>query len=221
MKKIFLIPVILFSLSACVSYKLVDVKTKINDINKLAYFEPLAFIGSIYNDDILTINDSLSTLSKEILETVIIKNENNKVSKKLIINDIKTKNKVDKELAYLFQKILNYHKINNVKITPTIDSVLKTTKQRFVLATITDGFVKIENSNSQRNNSSLNKDLSTLDLLAPLPTKSISTLHALIIDAQKGSVIFYDHTHPVYKLPTDKKNIEKQYKKLFKGYYHN
>lgn len=221
LKIINLMPFTLFFLSSCVSYKLESDKTKINNINNLAYFEPLAYVGSIDNDNILIVNDSLSYLSKQILENVIIENENNKVTKKITIVDNILKSKVDKELAYLFQKILNYHKISNVKITPNIDSVLKINNQRFVLATITDGFVKVNTNSSEIYNENSIKSLSTLDLLAPLPNKSISTLHALIIDGQKGTVIFYDHTHPVNKLPTNKKNIEKQYKKLFKEYYHN
>lgn len=206
---------------SCTTYKLSNQKIKISEITNLAYFEPLAFVGLIHQDNLNTLNDSVSMISKKLLETAILESTNNKVYKKIIVEDLKTREKINKELSYLFQKILNYNKINNVKITPTIDSVLKSNNQRFVLATVTDGFVKTEIVEDKNNDDIFSKPISTLDLLVEVRNKPILTLHALIIDSEKGNVIFYDHTHPVHKQPTDKLNIEKQYKKLFKGYYHN
>ncbi len=221
MKNIFLILIITFLFSACASYKLTDPKISINEVTNLAYFEPLAFVGLIENDNISTLNDSVSKISKNLLETAIVKSTNNKVSKKIEINNPKTREKINKELSYVFQKILNYQKIYNVKIPATVDSVLKINKQRYVLATLTDGFVKTETNSKVTGNDNFSKPISTLDLLIEVPNKPISTLQALIIDTKKGKVIFYDHTHPVHKQPTNKKSIEKQYQKLFKGHYHN
>ena len=221
MKNVFWFLIFAIFLSSCASPKKSNQKTKIREITNLAYFEPLAFVGLIQKDNLNTLNDSVSMISKKLLETAILQSTNNKVHKKITVNDPKIREKINKELSYLFQKILNYNKIANVKITPTIDSVLKNNNQRFVLATVTDGFVKIETAEVQNNNDIFSKPISTLDLLVEVRNKPILTLHALIIDNEKGNVIFYDHTHPVYKQPTDKKNIEKQYQKLFKGYYHN
>lgn len=219
MKKIFLGLTVLLFLSSCVSYKLENKKIKLNQVNNLAYFEPLSFVSLIHKDNTTTSNDSLSSLSKRMLDTVITNYQNFSVSRKIEIEDIELKEKIDKELNYLVEKIMHYRQISNIKLTPTIDSLLKKQQQRFALATVITG-LGTDETHPKHRQKRIEDDNLSLQMYVPIATQPISTLFALIIDAERGEVIFYDHTIPVQKSPTEKQVLKNQYRKLFKGYYH-
>lgn len=209
----------LILVTGCVSYKLENKKIKLNEVKDLAYFEPLSYVNLIHDDNTVSANDSLSLIAKLMLDTVITQYQNFEVSHKIEVLDLNIQKKITKELNYLVEKIMHYQQISNIKLTPTIDSVLKNRKQRFALATVVTG-MGIEEKNRKQPAKRIDDAKLTLDNYAPIAQKPLSTLFAIIIDAERSEVIFYDHTTPVQKSPTEKSVLKNQYRKLFKGYYH-
>jgi|GEM_PF-6317392 len=219
MKNILLLLIVLVLLSACASYKLENKKVKLKDIKNLAYFEPLSYVNLINKDNTISPSDSLSILSKLILDSVINKYQKFNVSNKIIINDAETQLKIYKDLNYMIEKIMHYKDISNIKLSPAIDSVLKLNNQRFALASVITG-LSFGHTNTKNYKKRVSDNNLSLDNYDPIPILPISTLFAVIIDAERGEIIFYDHTIPVKKSPTANSVLKNQYHKLFKGYYH-
>jgi hypothetical protein len=214
----FLAPIVAFT--SCVSNRLINQAVKPTEIKEIAYFEPLSFISLIEKGNKAVLSDSLSLVSRNILDSVISKNTYPKISKRIEIEDLKVKSRVDNELKFLIRNIVSSKKLNGVKLTPTIDSILQSTNQRFALATVTTGFGRRKGNYGGQVAKGIGVGILTLGMYAPVPVKSNSTLYAILIDSERNEAIYFCQALPVEKSPTDSKVIDQQYRKLFQGYFY-
>lgn len=221
MKKITILFTTAIIFTSCVTNKLINKSVKASEINEPMYFEPLSFISLIEKGNKSKQNDSLSNVSKKILDSIIVENKDFKISKKIEISEPKIKVKVDNELSELIIGIVRNNKIEGVKLTPTIDSILKSKKQRFALATVTAGFGRKKGNYGGQIAKGIGVGILTLGMYTPVPVKSNSTLFAVILDSERNEVIYFSKNLPVEKSPTERKVLESQYKKLFNGYFYN
>ena len=104
---------------------------------------------------------------------------------------------------------------------PILDSVMKSNHQRFALATVVTGFGRKQGNFGNQVAKGIGVGILTLGMYAPVPVKSNSTLYGIILDSDRNEIIFYGKALPVEKSPTDRKVMEQQYKKLFKGYLYD
>lgn len=218
MKKIVFFLSIVILISSCTSSKLVNRSVPGSAIKEPAYFEPLAFVSVIDKGNSGKHNDSLSAVSKILLDSVIQQSKNLKVSKKIEIADLKFKEEIDGELSSLIQNIIKTNKIEGVKIPAKIDSVLSISNHRFTIATVASGFGRVKGNYGKQIAKGMGIGVLTLGMYVPVPIKASTTLYVIIFDAQKREIIYYAKSSPIEKSPTDKKALEKQYRTLFEGY---
>lgn len=218
MKKIVLILCAVILLTSCTSSKLINRAVPGSAIKEPAYFEPLAFVSLIDKGNNGKHNDSISHVSKILLDSVIQQSKNLKVSKKIELTDLKFKEEIDGELAVLIQNIIKTNKIEGVKIPAKIDSILSASNHRFTLATVTSGFGRAKGNYGKQIAKGIGVGVLTLGMYTPVPIKASTTLYVIIFDTQKREIIYYAKSSPIEKSPTDKKALEKLYRTLFEGY---
>jgi hypothetical protein len=218
MKKLILLIGITFVLTSCVTNKYISKNVNATEINEIKYFTPLSYVSLIEKGNKSILNDSLSSISKVLLDSVIRNNSNFKIEKRIDVNGLKNNIKVNNELSFLIQTIMNNKKLEGVKLTPTIDSIMKSTKQRFAMASVTTGFGRKKGNYGNQVAKGIGIGILTLGMYAPVPIKSSFSLFTIILDSERNEVVYYCKTLPIEKSPTDLKAIEKQYRTLYQGY---
>lgn len=221
MKRIIILSAITIIFTSCATNKLISKSVKASEINEPMYFEPLSFINLVEKGNKSKQNDSLSYVSKKILDSIIIENKEFKISRKIETFEPKIKDKVDAELSDLINGIVRSNKIEGVKLTPTIDSILKSKKQRFALATVAAGFGRKKGNYGGQIAKGIGVGILTLGMYTPVPIKSNLSLFAVILDSERNEVVYFSKTLPLEKSPTERKVLESQYRKLFDGYFYN
>ncbi len=225
MKKIILLFSTVLLFASCASNKLINVKSseiiQATKTKNVAYIEPLSFVSLIEKGNKTTPNDSLSLVSKMLLDSIIPNNNNFRITQKINILNKKTKDIVDVELSNIFLSVIRSNKIEGLKMTPIIDSVLKSNKQKFVLATVATGFGRRKGNYGGQIAKGVGIGVLTLGMYAPTPIKANTTLYAIIIDTEKNEIVYFCKGKSVEKSPTEREVLEKQYKNLFDGYLYN
>ena len=209
----------MLALASCGTNKFLTSSTKSNEIANISYFTPLTYIQYIEKGNKAVLSDSLSAISQFKVDSLLnAKKATLRLSGKIVVHNDTLTQKMEKELAYLVRLISQKKKIEDIPITPTIDSILKSSHQRFALATIATGFGRRKGNYGGQVAKGAAIGILTLGMAVPTPVKSNLTLYAFIFDVQKNEIAYYKRSLPVEKEPTDEKAIEKQLAGLFEGY---
>lgn len=210
----------MLALASCGTNKYLTSSTKSNEIENISYFTPLIYIQYIEKGNKAVLSDSLSAISQFKVDSLLnAKKATLRLSGKIVVHNDTLTQKMEKELAYLIRLISQRKKLEGIPLTPTIDSILKSSNQRFALATIATGFGRRKGNYGRQVAKGAAIGILTLGSMAvPTPVKSNLTLYAFIFDVQKNEIAYYKRSLPVEKEPTDEKAIEKQLAELFEGY---
>jgi hypothetical protein len=204
---------------SCVTNKYLSSATPKNEVTNIEYFEPYSYIQLIKKGNKSELNDSLSLESKRIIDSVIYSNKNlYKIKNKIIIEDSSINEKVENELSFLIQSAMQKRKLEGIKITPVIDSILESKNQRFALGIVGVGFGRRKGNYGGQVAKGVAVGILTLGLFVPAPIKSNLSLYSVIIDSQKNEIAFYKKTLPIEKSPTDPIIIKRQLDKIYENY---
>jgi len=212
---------IIVSTSSCVSNKMLTSSVPPSAINEMVYFEPISYIHLIKKGNKSKLNDSLSQITKNKVENILLKNK----GKLNISNSIKVENdtltkRIENEIIFLIQTASRNKSLKGLTLTPTIDSILKSNNQRFALAIVSVGFGRRKGNYSGQVAKAIGIGVLTLGMYIPAPVKSNITIYGIIFDSKLNEIAFYKRTKPIEKSPTDSKILEKQITKLFEGYFY-
>ncbi|MDV3752749.1 hypothetical protein [Elizabethkingia anophelis] len=220
MKKNFILLVALVLLNSCAASLLTDKSVKPSEIKNMVNFEPISFIHLIEKGNKTKINDSLSMVSTQILNSIIVSNTNPKVEKNIVIDNPEAKLRIQSDILKTMSEIIKTKKIDQIKTTPLMDSIVKNGNQRYALCLITSGFERRKGNYGNQVAKGIGIGLLTLGMYTTVPIKSNTSLYAMIYDAERSHVVFYNHIPLIEKSPTDKKNLDKLYHELFEGYFY-
>ncbi|OPC53721.1 hypothetical protein DSC47_15930 [Elizabethkingia miricola] len=220
MKKNFILLATITLLNSCAASLLTDKSLKPGEIKNMVNFEPISFIHLIEKGNRPKINDSLSMVSTQILNSIIINNTNPKVEKYIVIDNPEAKLRIQSDIIKTMSEIIKTKKIDQIKTTPLMDSIVKNENQRYALCLITSGFERRKGNYGNQVTKGIGIGILTLGMYTPVPIKSNTSLYAMIYDAERSHVVFYNHIPLIEKSPTDKKNLDKLYHELFEGYFY-
>lgn len=212
------IGILSLSLTSCISNKYISKNVNVSELKEIKYFSPLSYISIIEKGNKSVLNDSLSMVAGTLLDSVIRNNKYFNIKGKIDIIGDENNIKVNNEINYLIQTIMNIRKLEVVKLTPTIDSILTSINQRFAMASITAGFGRKKGNYGKQVAKGIGVGILTLGMYTPVPIKSSFSLFTIILDSERNEVVYYCRTLPVEKSPTDIIEIEKRYIKLYQGY---
>ncbi len=107
MKKTAMLIGITLMFTSCVTNKYFSKNVNASEITEIKYFAPLSYVSLIEKGNKSVFNDSLSSISKVLLDSVIRNNNDFKIEKRIDVNGLKNNLKVNNELSFLIQTIMN------------------------------------------------------------------------------------------------------------------
>lgn len=140
------------------------------------------------------------------------------VTDELSFTDPYTRGRIARETEYICVTADRNRNLNALKITPTLDSLLKTNNKRFGLLTITTGFTRRKGNFGGQVAKGIGIGILTLGMAVPTPIKANSTIYVAIVDAQENKVVFF-HKIAAQEEPLNSVIMSDQIKKIFKGYF--
>lgn len=221
MKKILKNLAVLLLLNSCASTMMTSNNIQPNEINNLGNFQTISLIRLIEKGNQSKYNDSLSILSTRIMDSIISNTNNPKVRNQFTLKDKQLQTKVENDILKIVSEIRNAKKLDQIRTTPLMDSIVKNQNQRFAMCIINAGFDRKKGNYGNQIAKGIGVGILTMGMYTPVPIKANTSMYAMIFDAQKSSVIFYNTIPFVEKSPTDKKNLNQLYNKIFDGYFYN
>ncbi|WP_417885074.1 hypothetical protein [Zunongwangia sp.] len=216
-----LIIFLLLTLFSCGTNKYLTSSVQATEVENMNYFKPLSYIQYIKKGNKLERNDSLSNITQNKIDSILIKNKSQyRLSDKITIDNDTINAKIESEINYLAQIINRTKNLNDIKLTPTIDSIIQNNDQRFSLIIVAAGFRRRKGNYGGQVAKGAAIGILTLGMAVPTPIKSNLFLHGFIFDSKNHNVAFYKRVLPQEKSPTDPEIIKKQLNSLFEGYFY-
>ena len=216
-----LIIALAFLATSCGTTKFLRSEVLASEMVELSYLEPFTYIQLIEKKNEATFSDSLSLVTKTILESAIENNSSKlKLNQKLELANDSLKTKVENEISNMAQRIIQTKTLDGITLTPVIDSLLESKNQRFLFATVATGFGRKKGNFGGQVAKGIGVGILTLGLYTPVPIKSNLTIYGFIFDAKMNNVAYSKKTNPIEKEPTDPIIIEKQLLQIFDGFFY-
>ncbi|USL96360.1 hypothetical protein D1J36_004460 [Riemerella anatipestifer] len=210
----------LLVLNSCASMMLNDKSIQPSEISNLGNFETISMIRLIKKGNQSEPSDSLSNLSSKIMDSIIWSSSSPKITTKFNLTDEKLKKRVEDDILKTMLHIRDTRKLDHIKTTPAMDSIVKAQNQRFALCVVNTGFDRRKGNYGNQIAKGVGIGILTMGMYTPVPIKANTAVYAMIFDAEKSTVVFYNTIPFVEKSPTDKKNLGQLYSKLFEGFFY-
>ena len=211
--------IILFIYSCSVNRPL-KTSTPTSEILSLSYFDPIAFINYVEKGNKSVPIDSLSAITKHKLDSLMHKHKSRlRLSNELTFENEISKSIFNSETGRLAEAITRQRSLNDIKITPVIDSIMEKNNTRFAMSVVAVGFGRRKGNYGGQVAKGIGVGILTLGTVTPVPTKSSLNLYGFIFDSKKDEVTYYNRQIPNKEVsPTDLESIEKLLLESFNGY---
>ncbi len=220
-KNLLLVLCILLLIS-CGANKALTSTVKPEELSEMAYFEPISYISLVEKGNNPLPSDSLSAVANFRLDSVIQSRSGKyRISKKLIVEDVSAKQKLQEEISRVIRQLSSTKKIKDIPTYPTIDSLMHVHNTRFAMASITHGFGRRKGNYGGQAAKGAAVGILTLGLYAPIPIKSNLSIYTVIFDAEKKEIAYYRQSPVREKSPTDGENLAKDMDWIFDGYFYS
>ncbi|MCO4303960.1 hypothetical protein [Riemerella anatipestifer] len=210
----------LLVLNSCASMMLNDKSIQPSEISNLGNFETISMIRLIKKGNQSEPSDSLSNLSSKIMDSIIWNSSSPKITTKFNLTDEKLRQRVEDDILKTMLRIRDTRKLDHIKTTPVMDSIVKAQNQRFALCVVNTGFDRRKGNYGNQIAKGIGIGILTMGMYTPVPIKANTAVYAMIFDAEKSTVVFYNTIPFVEKSPTDRKNLSQIYSKLFEGFFY-
>lgn len=222
MKKmiLFLCAAILISCSVGKSFQ---TSTPASEILSIAYFEPMSFVHYIEKGNQSVLSDSLSAITKNKLDSLLMKYQNRlRLSKKLQFENEISRSIFNSQTGRLANTITRQRSLNGISIPQLIDSIMEKNNTRFALSIVASGFGRRKGNYEGQVAKGIGVGVLTLGLYTPVPVKSSLVLYGFIFDSKKDEVTYFKRQVSNKQInPTDSESIEWMLRELFNNYLYN
>jgi hypothetical protein len=209
-----------YVLSSCTATKILTSNVNPTEVTDLKLLEPFSYISMIKKGNRGQLDDSISSISKQ-LNINILKSFNGEIpiAGDIILTDTTINKTLEKEYENLILTADRNKNISNLKITPTLDKILETNDTRFGLVVVCTGFTRAKGNYGKQIVKGAGLAILTLGMYYQTPVKAYSTIYAMIVDSKEDNVAFYRKSFLQDKEPLDESVLTKQIKDIFKGYF--
>ncbi len=207
-------------LSSCTATKLLTSNVQPTEVTNLKLLEPYSYISMIKKGNRGQLDDSISSISKQ-LNINVLKSFNGQIpiTGDIILIDSTINKDLEKECENLILTAERNKSISNLKITPTLDKILEANDTRFGLIIICTGFTRLKGNYGKEIAKGAALGILTLGMYYQIPIKAYSTIYAMIVDSKEDNVAFYRKSFKQDLEPLDQEVLTNQYKKIFEGYF--
>ncbi len=213
---------------SCATTRPVTSSVQASQINSLALLEPITYISLIEQGNLPQLNDSLSYESQLLISTLVRNVEGMpEIVEMLALPDDSVRNQLNSELESYMIALENAQPKNRheLPVPATITSVLNANGYRFGMAFVSQGFTRRRGNYGGQVAKGMGLAIATAILsggmasYGTIPIKSRSNIACAIIDAQTGSVVFYNRHFADEADPMREDHVSKQLEKIFKEYW--
>lgn len=187
-------------LDSCSTTDLLTSDVTSTDVIDLQYFEPVPDVTLIYDENTKILSDSLSDVSKQLLNE-IVQEFKDKISLtgSIIVTNNTLKQRFDKDVEKLVMTAndIKHSSISSIRITPLIDSLLESNNKRFGLITVESGYIKTDPYYAKQIFAGAFLNIISWFIFAGStyppyyhPNKGYSELYVMIVDAGEGNIAF-------------------------------
>jgi len=195
-------------------------KVKAHEITDLQRFETLSHISLIEQGNRLIYNDTLSLKSSKLFSDVLMSMDDRiPLTGDITVGDRFTQIKLAKEIGHLCTTADRQKSVANLRLTPTLDSLLETNDKRFGLLTITTGFTRAKGNYGRQVAKGVGLGILTLGTVYTSPIKASSTVYVMIVDSKDNNVAFFRKSLLGDAQPLEEKILRKQVQQIFNGYF--
>lgn len=207
-------------LSSCTATKLLTSNVQPTEVTNLKLLEPYSYISMIKKGNRGQLDDSISSISKQ-LNINVLKSFNGQIpiTGDIILIDSTINKDLEKECENLILTAERNKSISNLKITPILDKILEANDTRFGLIIICTGFTRLKGNYGKEIAKGAALGILTLGMYYQIPVKAYSTIYAMIVDSKEDNVAFYRKSFKQDLEPLDQEVLTNQYKKIFEGYF--
>jgi hypothetical protein len=207
-------------LVSCTATKPLTSNVSPNEITELKLLEPYSYISLIKKGNKAQLDDSISSISKQ-LNLHVLKSFSNQlpISGNIILTDEETNKTLEKEYEFLMLNAERNKNISNLKITPTLDKILEANETRFGLIIISSGFTRVHGNYGKEIVKGAALGILTLGMYYQTPVKAYSTIYTMIVDSKEDNVAFFRKSFLQNQEPIDTSVLTKQYYKIFQDYF--
>jgi hypothetical protein len=207
-------------LSSCTATRLLTSNVQPAEVTNLKLLEPYSYISMIKKGNRGQLDDSISSISKQ-LNINVLKTFNGQlpITGDIILTDSAINKTLEKEYENLVLTAERNKNIANLKITPALDKILEANDTRFGLIVICTGFTRLKGNYGKEIVKGAALGILTLGMYYQTPIKAYSTIYAMIVDSKEDNVAFYRKSFKQDLEPLDQSVLTSQYKKIFEGYF--
>ena len=207
-------------LSSCTATRILTSNVKPAEITNLKLLEPYSYISMIKKGNRGQLDDSVSSISKE-LNIKVLKSFIGQlpITGNIILTDSAINKTLEKEYENLVLTADRNKNIANLKITPILDKILEANDTRFGLIVICTGFTRLKGNYGKEIVKGAALGILTLGMYYQTPIKAYSTIYAMIVDSKEDNVAFYRKSFKQDLEPLDQSVLTNQYKTIFEGYF--
>lgn len=204
-------------LSSCSADKFFANGISGNDLTHLQLFEPVSAIGIYDKGNKWQPNDSLSEIAKELIIGELKYEPKLDIAETIIFDDSILNDRLQKEIEYMMFWAGNKD-FRNIKLTPTIDSILDAENERFGLLALSTGFTRTTENYAAQIAKGIGIGILTLGTAVPVPYKEGSTLYLMVVDALNDNIAFFKPSGQQELSPIEAYTYQRHLKKLLKRY---
>jgi len=216
---IFLILGVLF-FSSCTTTRMLTSNITPTEVNDLQKFETFSYISLIESGNRGKYNDTLSNQSKILLGEIFESfNKNIPITGQINVTDTIVKKRMEKEIELLCVMTDRKRSVSDLKLTPTLDSLLEKTGKRFGLISVTTGFTRKKGNYGGQVAKGAAMGILTLGMYYQVPIKAYSVVYVMIVDGQENNIAFFRKSFLKDKEPLDKVVVTRQIQKIFENYF--
>ncbi len=216
----FLITILI--LTSCTNSKLRTSIVPAYQLQDVKYFPVTSYITYIKKGNRGEINDEISEQSEKLTEAILKSNALlYKVTGRIDYKFTDDKFIANDAIWSLIEEVEFKNRITSIELPATLRLMMNENNTRFAMAILVDGFVRKKGNYTGQVLLSIGVGILTFGyIIPPLPPKSNSTLRIIILDAERNEIAFYRRNVREDKSPLDPRVIEKQFNKIFKGYFY-
>lgn len=213
--KIKVLLLILPLLASCSTAKYYTSNVAATEVKDVVLLNPESNISLVGKDNKCTYNDSLTTISEELVKDAILSNKDKiPVTKTVAVND-----KIINQMYSMVSKAVKSNKkIWTVTIPESIDSLIESTGSRFGMIVISTGFTRVKGNYGNELAKGIGLGILTLGAYYQVPVKSYLNLYVLIADSKDNNITFFRKSSIEDKSPVDELVVDKQVLDIFKDY---
>ncbi len=206
-------------LGSCTTTKPMRSSVQPREVNDIQKFETYSYISLIESGNRGKLNDTISKLSKSLLDETISGFRSIPLTGSILPTDTITQKRIEREIEYLCVSAERQGSISSLKLTPVLDSLLDSREKRFGLITVTSGFTRDKGNYGGQIAKGIGMGILTLGMYYQTPIKSKSTIYCMIIDAKENNIAFFKKSLLQDREPLDKEVLTKQIQNIFEDYF--